>query len=72
MPRPHRVTTAIRFDPPLHEALKETSDELMVSLNWLVCKLCEEGLERIDLTKFSLVRPGNGEAVQAQPESSVQ
>ncbi len=57
-PREHgrRVATAIRFDPALHEALKETADELQVGVNWLVCKLCEEGLERIDLTNFSLVR----------------
>jgi hypothetical protein len=60
MPRPARVTTAIRFDPALHEALKETADELMVSVNWLVVKLCEEGLERVDLTGWSLVRSSNG------------
>lgn len=51
-----RIATAVRFDPALHEALKETADELMVSFNWLVSKLCEEGLERMDLTNFSLVR----------------
>lgn len=56
MPRPSRVCTAIRFDPPLHEALQETADELGVSLNWLVTKLCEEGLERVDLSNWSLVR----------------
>lgn len=56
MPRPPRVCTAIRFDPALHEALTETADELGVALNWLVNKLCEEGLERVDLTNFSLVR----------------
>lgn len=51
-----RVCTAIRFDPALHEALKETADELGVGINWLVTRLCEEGLNRIDLTDFSLVR----------------
>lgn len=51
-----RVATAIRFDPALHEALKETAQELGVGVNWLVNKLCEEGLQRIDLTGFSLVR----------------
>lgn len=51
-----RVSTAVRFAPALHEALSETADELGVSVNWLVCKLCEEGLERIDLTNFSLVK----------------
>lgn len=56
MPRPHRTATAVRFDPALHEALQETAEELGVSVNWLVNKLCEEGLDRVDLTKFSLVR----------------
>lgn len=51
-----RITTAIRFDPALHEALKETAAELCVGMNWLVSKLCEEGLQRMDLTNFSLVR----------------
>lgn len=56
MPRPHRIATAIRFEPPTYEALKETADELGVALNWLVNKLCEEGMERMDLGAFSLVR----------------
>lgn len=51
-----RISTAIRFDPQLHEALKETAAELQVGLNWLVNRLCEEGLERMDLTGFTLVR----------------
>lgn len=57
-PREHgqRIATGIRFDPALHEALKETADELMVGMNWLVNRLCAEGLERMDLTSFSLVR----------------
>ena len=56
MARARRVCTAIRFDPALHEALRETADELGIGLNWLVSKLCEEGLERIDLSSFTLVR----------------
>lgn len=52
-----RISTGIRFDPALHEALKETADELGVGLNWLVNRLCEEGLERMDLTSFSFRRP---------------
>lgn len=56
MPRPRRVATAIRFEPATHEALKETADELGVGMNWLVNKLVEEGLARIDLTNFTLVR----------------
>lgn len=55
---PARITTAIRFDPALHEALKETAAELCVGVNWLVSRLCEEGLKRMDLTDFSLVRNG--------------
>lgn len=56
MVRERRVATAIRFDPAIHETLKETAAELGVGVNWLVNKLCEEGLRRIDLTGFSLVR----------------
>lgn len=62
-PRPQqRVTTAIRFDPALHEALRETADELGVTMNWIVTKLCREGLDSIDLANFKLVgRPLVGE-----------
>lgn len=50
-PREHgrRVTTAIRFAPEVHEALKETADELGVGMNWLVNRAVEEMLERIVL-----------------------
>ena len=51
------VTTAVRFPPDLHEALAETAEELTVSVNWLVNKLVAEGLDRIDLSNVSLVRP---------------
>lgn len=51
-----RVTTAVRFTPELHEVLRETADELDVGVNWLVNKLCEEGLQRMDLTGFSMTR----------------
>jgi hypothetical protein len=54
--RTPRVATAIRFEAETHEALKETAAELGVGMNWLVNKLCEEGLARMDLTDFSLVR----------------
>lgn len=58
MARSPRVATAVRFEPATHEALSETAEELGISLNWLVNKLCEEGLARIDLAAFSLVREG--------------
>ena len=51
------MATAIRFEAATHEALKETAAELGVGVNWLVNKFVEEGLERMDLTGFSLVRP---------------
>jgi predicted HicB family RNase H-like nuclease len=54
--RKPRTTTAIRFVPEVHEALRETADELGVSINWLVTKLCEEGLERMDLTGWTMTR----------------
>lgn len=37
----------IRFDLALHEALRETADDLGVSANWLVNRLCQEGLENM-------------------------
>lgn len=45
-----RITTAIRFEADLHDALKETATELGVGVNWLVTKLCREGLDRMDLS----------------------
>lgn len=57
MARPQRVTTAIRFDPALHEALRETADELVVSMNWLVVRLCRVGLARIELPLRDEVDP---------------
>ena len=45
-----RVTTAIRFDRATHEALKETAEALTVGVNWLVNRLVEEGLARMDLS----------------------
>lgn len=51
-----RVATAVRFEPEVHEALRETAEELCVSVNWLVTRLVEEGLRRMDLTSFTLVR----------------
>ncbi len=51
-----RIATAIRFPVSTHEVLKETADELGVGVNWLVNKLVVEGLERMDLTNWTLVR----------------
>lgn len=56
-----RVTTAIRFEPQLHEVIKETADDLGVSVNWLVTRLVTEGLERMG-DKFALIgapQPGS-------------
>jgi len=47
----HRVT-AIRFQLDLHEALQETAEELGVSMNWLVNRLCREGLDHMTLTEL--------------------
>jgi predicted DNA-binding protein len=55
-PQGPRTTTAIRFPVATHEALKETADELGVSVNWLVTRLVEGGLERMDLSNWKLVR----------------
>lgn len=55
-----RVATAIRFEADVREALEETAEELGVSINWLVTRLVREGLDRIDLTRFTLVRPPAG------------
>ena len=51
-----RVTTAIRFPPDLHEALKETANEVGVGVNWLVNRFVREGLERMDLSSFKPTR----------------
>jgi predicted DNA-binding ribbon-helix-helix protein len=55
-----RVSTNVRFEPAIHEALRETADELGVGVNWLINKFCEEGLDNMDLTSFTFVRPGMG------------
>jgi hypothetical protein len=53
-----RVTTAIRFEPMLHEILRETADDLGVSVNWLVTRLVTEGLERlIPVDEMRLTQP---------------
>lgn len=51
-----RVATAMRLPGSLHEALKETADEMGVGMNWLVTRLLREGLDRMDLSSFTLVR----------------
>lgn len=47
MARKPRTTTAIRFDPEVHEALAETAADLGVSMNWLVNHFVEHGLQRM-------------------------
>lgn len=44
-----RVTTAIRFPPEVHEALKETAAELGVGVNWLVNRAVVEMLATMEL-----------------------
>jgi len=44
-----RITTAVRFPPDVHEALKETAAELGVGVNWLINRAVTELLERIEL-----------------------
>jgi len=56
MPKEGRVSTAVRFDPQVHEALRETADELGVGVNWLVNKFVEQGLRDMDMTAFRLLR----------------
>ena len=51
-----RVQSAVRFDRSVHEALKETADELGVGMNWLVNRLCAEGLERMELTSLVMTK----------------
>lgn len=57
-PREHgrRIATAVRFAPEVHEALRETADELGVGVNWLVNKFVEQGLNEMDLSAFRLTR----------------
>lgn len=57
---PLRTATAIRLAPAVHEALRETADEMGVSMNWLVNQLCREGLERMEIPALTLVRAGGG------------
>lgn len=54
-----RISTGIRFDPDVHEALRETADAMGIGMNWLVNQLCKEGLVRLDLDNFTLVRPAS-------------
>jgi len=42
-----RVTTQIRMDPDLHEALKLAAEERGLSTNNLVCRLLRESLPRL-------------------------
>ena len=49
-----RALLAMAFAADCHR--KETADELGVGVNWLVTRLVEEGLERMDLSNWTLVR----------------
>lgn len=40
-----RSATAIRFDEDLHRKLRAAADERGLTMNYLVNKLCAEGLE---------------------------
>jgi len=42
-----RVNTGCRFDPDLHAALQVAASDREVSFNWIVNRLCREGLERL-------------------------
>lgn len=42
-----RTSTAIRFPPELHARLVEEAGARGVPLNWLVCRLLTESLERL-------------------------
>lgn len=43
----NRITTAIRFDPELHECLRLAAEEREVSMNFLVVKATADFLERL-------------------------
>jgi predicted HicB family RNase H-like nuclease len=61
VPRPkiheHRVTTAVRLPPDLHDRLRRAAEERQVSVNYLIQKSLEDYLQRlipideIDLTR---------------------
>lgn len=43
----HRTTTAIRFDPELHERLRVAAEEREVSMNFLVVRAVADFLDRL-------------------------
>ena len=56
--RHHTSTTAIRFDPELLDDLHAAALERMVSVNWLVSRLCKEGLAKlIPVDELRLTKP---------------
>lgn len=55
--RPDRVSTAIRFKPKVHERLRAICDENDLSLNWVVNRLLEEALERVDDLELTFTVP---------------
>lgn len=42
-----RINTGLRFDPDLHASILAAATEREVSFNWLVSRLCAEGMERL-------------------------
>lgn len=53
-----RVSTAIRFPPTLHAALKRAAEERDMSINHLTVKAVEEFLPRLlPAAELSLTRP---------------
>jgi len=42
------TTRSIRFPRELLDRLDNEADKRELSTNWLIMKLCEEGLERLD------------------------
>ncbi len=41
------ITRSIRFDPKLNDKLMDAAEKRHVSINWLIHKLLEEGVERL-------------------------
>lgn len=52
----NRTTTAVRFPQDIHETLRETADEVGVSINWLINRAVVEYLNRLELP-LKLTRP---------------
>jgi hypothetical protein len=42
-----RITTALRLPVDLHARLHAAAEEREVAVNWLICRLLAEGLDRL-------------------------